>query len=186
MLLLKIPPEDCATRHQWWIHLPLDRRHRSLDISLKRWGTRQAQEEIFDRETRGTATFTKVTQWNVKTARHYLSFTHLCPFFPLPSRIRVQASACVPIVFIKARCHGIVTAVRLISVLTVRRCQPRRSRTLAAKCRVPLQCILTRQNDTGAFLFRYLTIRFRSHGRSSDGLFFQPDKSDSMRNFISR
>lgn len=85
-------------------------------------------------------------------------------FFPLPSRRRVQASACGPIVFIKARCHGIVTAVRLISVLTVRRCQPRRSRTLVARRRVPSLCILTRQNDTGAFLLGHLSVRFRSRG----------------------
>ena len=111
---------------------------------------------------------------------------YFCPpfFLPLPLPRRVEASACGSIAFIKARCHGIVTAVRLISVLATRRCQPHRSRTLAARDACPP--FLTRQNDTGAFLFSGTSraVSQPRRGQYMDDLSFQPDKSDSTRGFV--
>lgn len=93
----------------------------------------QYQRKIIDRKTWETVKVTKVTQWNVKIPQsHFFScdIVHLCSFSLFYSLWCMMVSACKPIALIKARCHGIVISVRFICVLTIQRCQPRRSRTL--------------------------------------------------------
>lgn len=111
--------------------------------SFSRYSSKEmsaTSEEIFDRETWGTVMRCSRKSLNETSKQQDTIFlshgvAYFCSFFSSSScsSARGGERACGSIAFIKARCHGIVTAVRLISVLAARRCQPHRSRTLAAR-----------------------------------------------------